>query len=86
MSKVQEVLEEKNGAWYVVFGDGETFSELGECSVMCLTEQGKDNLFAGRKSWHLQETDELIKEIDISHLLEFYTEAYGSGFWEDEDE
>jgi len=63
--KVEEVLEEKNSAWYVVCQDGETFSELRGCSVMCLTEEGVENLFAGLKSWHLRETDELIKEIHI---------------------
>ena len=92
--KVEEVLEEKNSAWYVV-GGGEIFSALQGCSVMCLTEEGAENLFAGLKSWHLRETDELIKEIDIGYLLDFYKvcrrmvlvgkETYGSG-WEDEDE
>ena len=68
------------GDWYVVLDDGETGSNLHACSVAYLTEDGVEHLFSGGRIWNL-EPDELIQEIDLGHIFDFYKESYGSD-WE----
>jgi len=66
--------------WYVVLEDGETFSSLGDSSLVLLTEKGAERLCEGGNIFDLNE-DELIVAHDLEDIVEQYARHGDSYFY-----
>ena len=68
--------------WYVVLEDGETFSSLGDSSLVLLTEKGAERLCEGGNIFDLNE-DELIVDHHLEPIVEQYARDGDSYFYGD---